>query len=251
MPDRGSGFRVEYSPPVPDASTWITRPLYPSPGVQRMRFSVGQVRAMVDGAVRAGKIPPWRAGYYWHRIMAGGRTGAEVITTLLHLHPAPDLAASWAGDSRVVAASAGSPPGPDGDDEALYEALYPSDEQAAVWAERRTRQQAREAARFAQAQNYDNTLRAGGPPADPDGDLVYAAMFPESAPAHHGSVVGHGPATVVHEHEHSDYAGGTHYHEHRHDGDASHQPGANHMHQLAAAAQPMSLDEVYRAMGYE
>ena len=123
------------------------------------------------------------------------------------------------------------------------------------WAERRARQQAREAERFARSQNYDNVLQASGapPPGDPEGDALYAATFPDS-PA---SVTGRCPVRLgpvvaqhEHEHEHADYAGGTHHHVHAHDGDASHQPGDGHAHPLAAAgwSEAMTDDDLYQRL---
>jgi hypothetical protein len=145
--------------------------------------------------------------------------------TLLRLTPAPpDVAASWRRDPRAQAATASRPAADPADE--LYGALYPADEAAAVEIERRTRRQARDAARFNESQHrYDNTLTA-------------AASDQGGAEP----VKGHGPATVVHEHEHSDYHGGTHTHPHTHAGDAVHQPGVNHQHQTAGNPVAAGID---------
>ena len=100
---------------------------------------------------------------------------------------------------------------------------------------------------------YPEPGRAPVPVAASAGDeSLYRALYPVAAADgdRHGPVDGHGPVVAVHAHEHSDYAGGTHYHEHAHDGDAAHWPGAGHEHRLAAAdpAGEMTLDEVYRRL---
>jgi hypothetical protein len=170
-----------------------------SSGGRRMTFSRAEVSQFVAAAVASGRTPPWRAPYWRDRLMAGGRAGAEAITTLIQLTPAPpDIAAAWDRDPRTVAA--GSPAaGPTPDQ--VYDALYPAGEAAAADAGRRSQ-----------------------------------AAAGTGAPHH--EVIDHGPVTVpAHEHEHASYDGhgGTHRHAHAHSGDADHQPGTNHMHQLAAA----------------
>ena len=63
----------------------------------------------------------------------------------------------------------------------------------------------------------------------------------------HEALPGHGPVTVQHEHEHSDYAGGQHAHVHSHLGDALHEPGTvGHLHGGSASAAMPS--PVYDAM---
>jgi len=75
------------------------------------------------------------------------------------------------------------------------------------------------------------------------------AYLRQAAAPHAGPVPGHGPMVAAHEHEHPahDRQGGSHTHRHVHDGDASHQPGTNHLHQLAAAASLSAADEAVYA----
>ena len=60
------------------------------------------------------------------------------------------------------------------DDDALYDALYPTDEQAAEYAERLVRKQDPEVLKLRQAQDYSNTLMAGSAAVD---DPLYDTLF--------------------------------------------------------------------------
>ena len=176
---------------------------------QRVRFTAAQADQVVAAAVTSGRIPPWRAGYFRARLAAGGPVGGQAVATLVSLTPAPpDVVASW--DRQPRAAADPTHIGDDDEDE-LYRTLYPTDEQAAAWAERGGREPDR-LAQVADRQAYLlSQAAAAGDLADP--------------PPGHGHQV-----TAEHSHEHSDYAGGTHDHPHVHRGDGRHAPGAGHAH---------------------
>ena len=173
-------------------------------GQRTVRFTARGAVAVVDAALAAGKIHPRSRDGWIVRVARGGQAGAKAITDLLSLVPAdPATRARWAREQPRAAAD---PTHIGGDDEdALYATLYPSDEQAAAWAERR--HGGTEPDRLAQAAERQAYLmsQAAAPPAEP-ADLT------------------HGPAATVHDHEHADYAGGIHSHPHAHAGDAAHAP---------------------------
>ena len=188
------------------------------------RASWGQVRASgpPDGASDADNELFARL-YPTPEQAAQGRPGPE-IDRLAAVDVRQGWLSSHAAGPRVAADAQ------DDEEAALWESVYPTNETAAVMLERRTRQQARDAARFTQAQDYSNTMRAAaagdGDPADPEG----------GGDPHH-EVIDHPPTTVAeHDHVHSSYQGGTHRHPHAHTGDHSHAPEPpNHMHQMATA----------------
>lgn len=88
---------------------------------QRMRVDAHQIAA---AAAAAGKIPPWRVGYWEARIEAGGQAGAQAVTELVEASAAPsDVLASW---RRGPQAAARSPADPD-DPEGIIERLWPTE----------------------------------------------------------------------------------------------------------------------------
>jgi hypothetical protein len=177
--------------------------------------------------------------------MAGGPAAAQAVTTLLELTPAgPDVVASWDRDPRTRRARAGAEaPGALTDDE-LYARMYPTGEQAAVWAERRARG-GLEPDRLAQADARHAwlTSQAAGVAPPPVGlpELTDEDLAPDPG--------GHDATNTVHDHLHSDYAGGQHSHLHSHNGDASHEPGtflhAHGTHSEGPAASAGELGELY------
>lgn len=182
----------------------------PTPDRQprRMTMTTRQAAQLVDGAIASGRTPPWRRNYWLGRIMAGGPVAAQAVTQLVQLAPAsPDVIASWDRDPRTRRARAGGlatagPPQPSDDE--LYSALHPTNELAAVWVERRARDQERRA-------------QAAGVAPSPLPDLTAADLVAEPP--------GHDPHTGTHDHQHADYGGGMHSHLHEHVGDADHGPG--------------------------
>ena len=171
---------------------------------------------MVDAAIAAGVTPPSKRGTWLAALAAGGTRGGQAIFDLLRSLPAdPATRAAWAAQGGQVRADAAAD-----DDDRLFAQLYPDNEQAAAAMEARIRQQARDAARFAQSQDYSATLAAGGP----GGELAG----------------GHGKADTVHAHDHADYGSppGTHTHVHVHRGDSRHGPGAGHTHDGEPSAPP-------------
>ena len=203
--------------------------MFPADGATRAAW--GQVRASgpPDGASDADNELFARL-YPTPEQAAQGRPGPE-IDRLAAVEVRQGWLSSHAAGPRVAADAQ------DDDEDQLFEVLYPTNETAAALLERRTRQQARDAARFTQAQNYDNTMRAAGgygAPGD-DGDPADPEGGDDVDPAH--EVINHPAIRVTaHDHAHSSYQGGTHRHPHAHSGDASHAPSdVNHLHQLAAA----------------
>lgn len=156
-----------------------------------MRFTAGQIRRLTEGAVRTGRIPPWRAAHYAARIRAGGPAGAKAVATLLALAPARhDVRASWAADprARAVAAKKAEP-----SEEDIWQAVYPDDEHAAAATEALVAEQVR---RRPALRSYDNEMRmpeaaaskgieakraararAGDPAASADLDQMFEALF--------------------------------------------------------------------------
>jgi hypothetical protein len=201
-------------------------------GGGRMTMTGRQAAQLVDAAIASGRIPPWRRGYWLGRIAAGGRVAGEAVTQLVMLSPAtPDVVASWDRDPRTRRTAAWAA-GPQVSDQDLYDRLYPRDEIAAVWAERRDRDAQRRAARAAGV----------AAPSSPLPDLTAQDLAPEPP--------GHDPHTGQHDHQHPDYAGGMHSHLHEHTGDADHGPGRfGHQHgthsETGTAAASAELGELY------
>lgn len=158
-----------------------------------MRFTAGQIRRLVDGAARTGRIPPWRAAHYEQAIRAGGPGGAKAVVTLLALAPArPDVRASWAADPRNAAAAKKAEPS----EEDIWQAVYPDDEHAAA-TEALVAEQVR---RRPALRSYDNEMRmpeaskgieakraararAGDPAAAAtDDEAVWQALFGKPGP---------------------------------------------------------------------
>jgi hypothetical protein len=202
-----------------------------------MRLTAKQAAQLVDSAIASGRTPPWRRGYWLGRIAAGGRAAGEAVTQLVQFTPAPpDVVASWDRDPRTRRARAGgrvaAAGSPHPTDDELYASLYPTNELAAVWAERRARDQQRRAQAAGQG--------VAAPPS-PLLDLTDEDLAAEPP--------GHDPTTTMHDHMHSDYGGGQHSHLHGHNGDASHAPawfGHQHgTHDQEPAAASAELGELY------